>query len=197
MTQSQRVSIVLVLNLMLIAGLVTVGLSAHSLGVLAAGGDSVADATGIVLGLFAIRMRDRSNGSSRATTVVAAVNATLLLGVTAYVIIEALTRLLGHSPNVNGLPVLIASAITMGVMILCAVIVGGDDDDDDLHMRSIVLDTVADAASAGAVAVTGAIILWSGGLYWLDAAVALAVSLVIGVQAVKLLEEVRRAIRAP
>ncbi len=195
MTQSQRLSIVLTLNLLLIAGLVVVGLTAHSLGVLAAGGDSVADSLAIGLGLFAIHVRERSGGNSKATTMVAAVNATLLLLITGAVAVEGIRRLIGDSPEVNGLPVLIASTVTMVVMSLCAVIVGGDDDDDDLHMRSIVLDTIADAISAGAVAVTGAVILWTGGFYWLDPAVALIIGVVIGYQAIRLLRDAVRELR--
>jgi len=194
-TQSRRLWIVLALNALLIAGLISVGLSAHSLGVLAAGGDSVADSLAIGLGLFAIYVRQRSRGSSRATTFVAGINGTLLLVVSGFVVIEAGRRLAGRSPEINGLPVLIASGVTMIVMIICAVIAGGGDDDDDLHMRSIVLDTIADAVSAGAVAATGAIILWQGGFYWLDSAVALVIALVIASQAVRLLKDVVRELR--
>jgi cobalt-zinc-cadmium efflux system protein len=194
-TQSQRLAIVLTLNMLLIVGLVIVGLNAHSLGVLAAGGDSVADSLAIGLGLFAIYVRERSGGNSKATTRVAAVNATLLLLITGAVAVEGIRRLLAGSPEVHGLPVLIASTVTMVVMSSCAVIAGGDDDDDDLHMRSIVLDTVADAISAGAVAVTGAVILWTGGFYWLDPAVALIIGVVIGYQAIRLLRAAVRELR--
>jgi cobalt-zinc-cadmium efflux system protein len=76
-----------------------------------------------------------------------------------------------------------------------AVIVGGDDNQDDLHMRSVLLDTAADAASAGAVAATGAVILIAKGVYWLDSAVALAVALAIGYQALKLMSDVVHRLR--
>lgn len=188
-TQTRRLQIVLALNLALIGGLMIVGITAHSLGVLAAGGDSLADSLAIGLGLFAIRVRDRSAVPSKATTRVAVVNSTLLLLVTVVVAVEGVRRLAGHSPEVSGLPVLIASTVTMLVMLVCAVVAGGDEDDDDLHMRSIVLDIIADAVSAGAVAVTGGIILWTGRLFWLDTAVALVIGIVIGYQAVRLLRE--------
>ena len=49
MTRERRLGVVFVLNALLIVGLVGVGLGAHSLGVLAAGGDYLADALAIAL----------------------------------------------------------------------------------------------------------------------------------------------------
>jgi Co/Zn/Cd efflux system component len=46
MSRAQRLIVVLVLNLSLVAGLVAVGVGAHSLGVLAEGGDYLLDAAG-------------------------------------------------------------------------------------------------------------------------------------------------------
>jgi cobalt-zinc-cadmium efflux system protein len=69
--------------------------------------------------------------------------------------------------------------------------VGGDLDSDDgaedLNVKAVLLDTAADAAAAGAVAVTGAVILATRGWYWLDPAVALALAMVIGYHAVLLI----------
>ncbi|MGH9068816.1 MAG: cation transporter, partial [Acidimicrobiales bacterium] len=59
----------------------------------------------------------------------------------------------------------------------------GDEAGEALSVRAVLLDTAADAAAAAGVAVTGAIILATGGLYWLDPVVALIVALVIAYQA--------------
>lgn len=59
MTRSTRLTVVLVLNLLLVAGLVAVGVTAHSLGVLAEGADYVADAAAIGLSLLAISLAGR------------------------------------------------------------------------------------------------------------------------------------------
>ena len=48
MSRTQRLLVVLVLNLALVAGLVVTGVTAHSLAVLAAGGDYLLDAAGVV-----------------------------------------------------------------------------------------------------------------------------------------------------
>jgi cobalt-zinc-cadmium efflux system protein len=53
-----------------------------------------------------------------------------------------------------------------------------------------MLDTVADAAAALGVAVSGAVILITKGLYWLDSLVALIIAVVIGYQAMELLRRV-------
>ncbi len=65
MSQRRRLTVVLALNLTMIVSLVLVGLSAHSLGVLAAGGDYVADSTAIGLGILAVTIRDRSGSTRR------------------------------------------------------------------------------------------------------------------------------------
>jgi cobalt-zinc-cadmium efflux system protein len=194
MTQARRLLIVLGLNLLMVGGLVVVGLLTRSLGVLAAAADYIADSTAIGLGLVAIALRTRSGGQSRATTVVAGINAAALLVITLVVSVEAVRRISGRAPHLDGLPVLVVSAIATVVMVAGALVLGGDHD-GDLHMRSVVLDTVADAVSAAAVAVTGAVIYWTDRWYWLDSAVALVIGLVVSYHAVRLLVDVRRALR--
>ncbi len=190
MKQEIRLILVLLLNLVMIAGLVIVGLASHSLGVLAAGGDYIADATAISLGILAIRIQQQPNGYARATSVVALINALFLLIVTAFVVVMATQRLLSNTPEIAALPVVIVSVLSTIAMLIGAFVLGGDDDKDDLHMRSVMLDTISDAAASAAVAVTGAIILATGRLYWLDSLAALLIGLFIGYHAVKLLRDV-------
>jgi cobalt-zinc-cadmium efflux system protein len=210
---------VLLLNLLLIGSLVIVGSRAHSLGVLAAGADYLADAAAIGVSLFAIWLARkppssrRPDGYSKATTVAALVNGGWLLVLSGWVIGTAIRRLVTGVPSVAGLPVLIVSAIAAVAMLIGALILGGDldddggddhgpgDDGDALNMRAVLLDTAADAAAAGGVAVSGAVILFAGGLYWLDPAVALIIAAVVGYHALKLMRKVvqtlRRSVRRP
>ena len=62
MSRTQRLLVVLVLNLALVAGLVVTGLTGHSLAVLAAGGDYLLDAAGVGVALLAIRLSARQCG---------------------------------------------------------------------------------------------------------------------------------------
>jgi len=206
-TRTTRLAVVLLLNLALVAGLVAAGVSAHSVGVLAAGGDYLADAAAIGISLLAIWLahrpstRRRPGGSPRATAYAALVNLTLLLAVVAAVAAAAIGRLVNGPGHVHGLPVLIASGIAALVMLGGGLILRGDADDpgdsegDRANVRAVLLDTLADSAAAGGVAVTGAIILADPALAWLDPTVALFIATVIGYQALLLIRQVITALR--
>jgi cobalt-zinc-cadmium efflux system protein len=66
----------------------------------------------------------------------------------------------------------------------------GTADEHDLSVAAILLDTIADAAAAAGVAATGAIILATGGWYWLDPAVALTIALIVTYHAITLIRKV-------
>ncbi len=195
MSQRRRLWLLLGLNVLMIAALVTVGLTAHSLGVLAAGGDYVADSLAILLGILAVTIRDRAGQHSTAPSIVAAINGTALLVVTLLVVLEAVRRLLHGTPQIHGLPVLVVSAVTTAVMVLGVLVLGREAGQEDLHMRSVLIDTVSDALTSAAVAVGGLVIFLKQGMYWLDSALAIVIGLVVGVTAVRLLRDVARALR--
>jgi cobalt-zinc-cadmium efflux system protein len=159
-TREARLTTVLVLNLVLIAGLVAVRVAAHSLSVLAAGGDYLADAAAVGVSLLAIALSKRPptarrrNGYPKATAIAALVNGIFLLGVVVLVIVEAVRRLASGVDEVHGVPVMIVSGIAAIAMGVGAVIFSGDVDSDDdaegdrANVRAVILDTVADGAAA-------------------------------------------------
>jgi cobalt-zinc-cadmium efflux system protein len=198
-----RLGVVLSLNLALVAALVAVGITAHSLAVFAEGGDYLLDAAGVAIAMFAIRLTARPSSTDRppgrlgANSAAALINACWLLALELIVVAVAANRLVAGTPHVSGLPVLIVSGIAAVVMTIGAFILRGDGDDEDedegdLSVAAVMLDTIADAAAATGVAVTGAIILAVGGLYWLDPAVALVIAAVISWHAVVLIRKVLR-----
>jgi cobalt-zinc-cadmium efflux system protein len=206
MRRTTRLWLVLALNLVLIVALIVVGIGAHSLGVLAAGADYLADAAAIGVSLVAIRLSTlpptaaRPNGFPKVTTWAALVNAGWLLVLSVLVIVAAFRRLVAGTHEVHGLPVLVVGGVAAVAMLVGALILGGDEDDDDdggnLNMRAVLLDTAADSVAAGAVAVVGAVILATKGNYWLDPAVALVVSGVIAYHALRLVRTVLVKLRA-
>ena len=209
MSRTQRLLVVLVLNLALIAGLVAVGVTAHSLAVLAEGSDYLMDAAGVGVALLAIHLsarppsRERPEGYPNATNVAALVNGGWLLILELVVASAAVDRLITGTPQVDGLPILVVSGIAALVMTAGAVILHGDADDGegeakerDLSVAAILLDTVADAAAAAGVAAVGGIILATGGWYWLDPAVALAIAVVVAYHALALIRKVVGRLRS-
>jgi cobalt-zinc-cadmium efflux system protein len=206
MSRTRRLIVVLVLNLGLVAGLIAVGVTAHSIAVLAEGGDYLLDAAGVAVALLAIRLaarpttRARPEGYPNATTIAALINAGWLLILELLVAAVALDRLVTRRVPVNGLAVLVVSGVAALVMLAGALILRGDENDGDgeerdLSVAAVLLDTVADAAAAAGVAVVGAIILATGGWYWLDPAVALVIAVVIAYHALALLRKVLRRLR--
>jgi cobalt-zinc-cadmium efflux system protein len=206
LSRSQRLTTVLVLNLALVAGLVAVGAIAHSLAVLAEGGDYLLDAAAIGVAIIALWLSTTNAKSKRrsypnATTIAALINAGWLLTLELIVSAAAIDRLATRTPQVAGLPVLIVSAIAAIVMIAGALVLHADStsrdsDDEDLSVAAVLLDTVADAAAAAGVAVTGGIILAVRGWYWLDPAVALLIAIIISWHAAALVRKALRELRS-
>lgn len=201
MSRVRRLTVVLALNLALVAGLVAAGIDAHSLGVLAEGGDYLLDAAGAGLALLAIRLSAwrADGGRTGLTSAAALVNAGWLLALELIVAGASIVRLATRTPQVHGLPVLVASGIAAVVMAAAALVLRGDDGDgdedggeQDLSVAAVLLDTVADAAAAAGVAAAGAVILAVRGWYWLDPAVALIIAVLVAYQAVRLIRTITR-----
>jgi cobalt-zinc-cadmium efflux system protein len=193
MTRERRLGLVLGINLVMVLALLLVGLLAHSLGVLASGADYLGDALGTGLSLLALRMSARSQGRGRVSSYAALVNSSMLLVVTVAVAAEGVHRLISGTPSIHGVPVVIVSVIAAAAMIACAWILG--DVEGDLNMESVMLDTVADAAAAIGVAISGAVILATGATYWLDSLVALLIAVVVAYHAIRLMRRVRVELR--
>ncbi len=201
MSRTRRLAVVLLLNLALVTALVLTGLAAHSLAVFAAGADYLADAAAIGVSLLAIWLAARPRGYPNATTIAALVNAGWLLILNIAIAVAAVQHLAAGSHRVEGLPVLVVSTIAAVVMLAGALVLGGDADDDegedeDLNVKAVLLDTAGDAAAAAGVAVSGAVILATGGWFWLDPATALVIAVIIGYHAVKLVRRITAALRA-
>jgi cobalt-zinc-cadmium efflux system protein len=147
------------------------------------------------VGIFAVAIRDRVGEQSKAPIVVASINATALLTVSVLVIVEGIRRLVHGTATVHGLPVLIVSAIATAVMIVGVFVLGTAAGDEDLHMRSVLLDTISDALASAAVAVAGLVIYVTGRLFWLDSALSVVIGAVIAVGAIRLLGDAARSLR--
>ena len=108
-------------------------------------------------------------------------------------------RLVTRTPQVHGLPVLVASGIAALVMAAGALVLCGDDGggERDLSVAAVLLDTVADAAAAAGVAAAGAVIVVVRGWYWLDPAVALTIAVLVAYRAAGLIRTILQQKRLP
>ena len=204
MSRGARLWTVLVANLALVGALIAVGLRAHSVGVWAEGADDLGDAVAVAVALLALRVeapsQRRPQGRPRASHVAALANAGWLLVLAVLVAVGAVDRLATGTSHVHGLPVLIVSGLAALVMLGAALVLGGDLEGENgaaLSVRAVLLDTAADAATAAGVAAAGGIIFATGGLDWLDPAVALVISIAVARSSLRLLARIRVALRAP
>lgn len=138
----------------------------------------------------------RRVGTQKASNVAALINGGWLLVLEVLVAVAASYRLIIGVRQVDGRPVLIVSSVAALAMAAGALILRGDGDggedetdEQDLSIAAVLLDTIADATAAAGVAATGAIILATGGWYWLDPAVALTIALIVAYHAIVLIRK--------
>lgn len=199
MSRTRRLLAVLGLNLALVAGLVVVGVTAHSLSVLAEGGDYLLDAAAVGVALAAVRLSRPAGAAGlparpNAANIAALINGGWLLALELLVMAASADRLIAGAPAVDGLPVLVVSAVAALVMTAAALVLRADEGDGaerDLSVAAVLLDTVGDAAAAAGVAATGGVIWAAGGWYWLDPAVALVIAVIIAYHALALIRKAR------
>ena len=182
MTRTTRLSLALALNLLLTAGLVTAGRSAHSTGLLADACHHLTDAMAIVLVLVAELLSTRpatarrSRGLQRASILAALANGLVLLAVTGSIAWLAVGRL-AHPDAVHGTTVLVAASISalinLGVVSLLI------EDHDDLSVRSAWLHAVGDVLGSAVVALSGLVAVMASGP-WVERVDPIASLLVAG-----------------
>jgi cobalt-zinc-cadmium efflux system protein len=192
-TQAHRLRWALALNALIVVSQVVAGIMASSIGLISDAGHNLADVAAVALALFAVRTAQRSAtsrrsfGFHRAPILAAQANAAGVLVVTGLLTLEALRRLLDPSP-VKGGVVLVVALVAMAANLLAARLTGGHAH-QDLNMRSAHLHLIGDAATSAGAAAAGAVILATGGAYWLDPAVSIAIGALIAARAISLLRE--------
>lgn len=190
LSRERRLTIVIGLNLVIVIAQVVTGLIASSLGLLADAGHNLADVGAVALSLWAVRLSrrrptpSRSFGWHRSTVLAAQANAATILAVTALIAFEAVQRI-SDPAEVRGGIVIVSALVAMlgnGFSVLLL-----RDRQHDLNMRSANLHMLGDVGASAAVAVAGLMIVTTGGNYWIDPVVSLAVGLLITREAVRLL----------
>lgn len=192
MNTDRRLRIVLVANMAIVVLQAAFGFTARSLGLLADAAHNLVDVAGVVLALLAVRMARRppdarrSFGYHRSPVLAAQANAALILMTTGILGYEAVRRIVNPHPVDAGVVIVVALAGAV-VNALAAVSLAGHG--GDLNLRGAMLHLAADAAVSVGVVLAAVVMAVADGAYWLDPAVSLLISAVIGWQAVRLLRE--------
>ncbi|HEX3971863.1 MAG TPA: cation diffusion facilitator family transporter [Stellaceae bacterium] len=158
------------------------GFISHSMALLADAGHNFSDVLGLAAAwgatmLAARRPSARYTYGLRSSSILAALlNAIILLIAVGGIIVEAVQRLL--APAAVGGVTIIAVACAGVVVNGAAALMLGHRHHGDLNVESAFAHMLGDAVVSVGVAISGAIILWTGWL-WLDPAVSIVVSAVI------------------
>ena len=129
----------------------------------------------------------RSYGSYRAEIFASGLTVLIMLGVSAYVVIEALGRF-GEQVEVDAGPVLVVGVIGLLINVVSILLLRGGSD-ESLNIKGAYYEVVADAAGSVGVIAAGILVATTGQGWW-DTVVALAIGVFVAVRAIVLGREV-------
>lgn len=171
-----------------------VGLVSGSLALISDAGHMAADVVALGAALAATKIASRpdrsgrrSYGSYRAEIFASGLTVLIMLGVSAYVVIEALGRL-GESVEVEAGPVVVVGVIGLVINVISILLLRGGSE-ESLNVKGAYYEVVADAAGSVGVIVAGILVATTGQGWW-DTVVALAIGVFVAVRAVVLGREV-------
>jgi cobalt-zinc-cadmium efflux system protein len=174
----------IILNFVFVLIEVIVGLSIHSLSLLSDAGHNLADVASLAMALVAIRLlRVKANdrytyGYKKTTILVALLNAAILLLSIGAIGYEALHRLMDQEHlQLPGKTISIVAAIGIGINALTALLFFRNKE-SDLNVRGAFLHLLSDAIVSAGLVIGGLVIFYTH-LYWIDAALSLAVAVII------------------
>ncbi len=187
-----RVAFVLVASFFVVE--LVVGLVAGSLALVSDAGHMAADVVALGAALVATRIAVRPDtsgrrtfGSYRAEVFASGLAVLLMLGVSVFIVVEAVGRI-GGEPEVAGGAMLVVGGLGLVVnLISLALLRGGAA--ESLNVKGAYLEVVADTVGSVGVLVAGALVMATGVALW-DTVVALAIAAFVAVRAVLLGREV-------
>ena len=162
----RRLVVVLTLTLGVMAAELAGAVVSGSLALLADAGHMATDALGIALALGAVTLAQRpargrrTFGWQRMEILAAVANGLLLLGVAAYVLIEAVRRI-GDPPQIDSGLMLVVAAVGLAVNLVSLTVLHRDRG-ASLNLRGAYLEVLADALGSVAVIVAAVLIATTG-----------------------------------
>ncbi|SDJ95897.1 cobalt-zinc-cadmium efflux system protein [Nocardioides sp. YR527] len=166
------------------------GLLSGSLALISDAGHMAADVVALGAALVATRIATRKDttgrrtyGSYRAEVFASGLTVLIMLGVAAYVVVEALGRI-GEEVEVATGPMLVVGVIGLAVNVISMLLLR-EGSAESLNVKGAYYEVIADAAGSVGVIVAGILVATTGLPLW-DAVVAVAIGLFVAVRAVVL-----------
>jgi cobalt-zinc-cadmium efflux system protein len=166
------------------------GIVSGSLALISDAGHMAADVVALGAALLATKIAARpdttgrrSYGSYRAEIFASGLTVLLMLGVAAYVVIEAVGRI-GEDFEVETGPVLVVGFIGLLINIVSMLLLRGGAK-ESLNVKGAYFEVIADAAGSVGVMVAAALVIATGDTYW-DTLIAVAIGVFVAVRAVVL-----------
>lgn len=164
------------------------GLIADSLALLSDAGHMAADVVALGAALMATKIATRPDttgrrtfGSYRVEVFASGLAVLLMLGVAAYIVIEAIGRV-GGSPEVQSGPMIIVGAIGLVINVIVMVMLRAGAE-ESLNVKGAYFEVVADTAGSVGVVIAGILVSTTGRPWW-DTAIALAIGAFVAFRAI-------------
>nr|WP_300054018.1 cation diffusion facilitator family transporter [uncultured Nocardioides sp.] len=171
-----------------------VGLATGSLALISDAGHMAADVVALGAALVATKIATRRDGSGRRTygsyraeVFASGLTVLIMLGVSIYVVVEAVRRI-GETVEVSSGPLLVVGAIGLAVNLVCLVLLRGGAS-ESINVKGAYLEVMADAAGSVGVLAAGLLVHLTGDGWW-DTVVAVAIGVFVAVRAMVLGREV-------
>jgi len=167
------------------------GIFTGSLALIADATHNLTDTFTLTVSFFANRLARRdANGQKtfgygRATILAALLNATVMLGVAGFIVVEALKRFNQPTEVEGGIVALVA---LVGIAVNGSIAYVLSKRRSDLNMKSAFVDMAFDALSSLAAVIAGLVIMFTG-IQYIDSIVALIIAALLLYNVVKILQE--------
>ena len=167
-----------------------VGLVSGSLALISDAGHMAADVVALGAALVATKIATRPDGTGRRTygsyraeVFASGLTVLIMLGVSVYVVVEAVRRI-GDTVEVSSGPMLVVGAIGLVINLVCLALLRGGAQ-ESINVKGAYLEVMADAAGSVGVLAAGLLVGLTGAGQW-DTVVAVAIGVFVAVRAVML-----------
>lgn len=174
------------------------GLISNSLALLSDAGHMAADVTTLGAALIATRLAAkpdtsgrRTYGRYRAEIFASGFAVLVMLGVSIYIAIEAISRI-GSAPEVASGTMLIVGALGLVINIISMILLRSGAQ-ESLNLKGAYLEVLADTLGSVGVIAAGLLVSWTGNVWW-DTGIALFIAIFVAVRALILARDVLRVL---